>query len=354
MNAWLRKGFSPALVARSKLYPVSPFWEPGHRFLSCDVCLPMSTPQVQIIASKRVVAVGETFSIKVIASATAGLTALWWFGRETGITAMDKAHWHDLSGEPFHEEVWENISLNAAGVYTFGANSRDVLYGVEIGVPHQASEGAGIAECVVEVRDDISYDHQVDRVRADYGKPAAWATWMKSADVRARYEPVWNRSRAVPTTLKLAFNYGGAPLAYNPPWASESQHMEVMDELATQSFPGLNFDFLFGADPATTDMQVVVGGNGVVSHAGGNYAYLYYETIFGHEFGHILNVPHHYAGNDVANPIFLPPGENHCVMARNSNQYCSACRAAMHLDLNADTSAAVSAAMSDISGRYPY
>jgi len=339
---------------RLKLWPRKRFWEDVQRRFHCDVCLPVAVPQVEIIASKRVVAVGEAFDVKVIGSALAGLRAVWWFGRETGIAPLDQAHWHDLSGENYHEEIWTGVTIDRAGVYTLGANSRDVLYGVELGVPHQASEGAGIDECVVEVRDDISYDAQVDTVAARYGKPAAWVTWMKSADIRARYEPVWDRCRSVPTTLKLAFRYGGAPLAYDPPWAGEHEHMEALDRMAELSFPDLELDFLFGADPATTDMLVEVGGLGGTSHAGGNYAYLYYETIFGHEFGHVLNVPHHYPGADVSTTIHMPPGEDHCVMARNSNQYCSGCRAAMHLDLDADTSAELSAVGADILGRYPY
>lgn len=337
-----------------KLRPRKPFWKSPPRTLFCDAGLSTAFPQVQIIASKRVVQVGETFDIKVIGSSSVGLKAVWWFGRGTGIVEIDKAHWHGLAGETYHEEIWTGITIKQPGVFRFGANSRDVLYGVELGVPHQASEGAGISECVVEVRKDISYDKQVDLVKAKYGRSNEWQVWMKSAEVRVRYEPAWQRSRSVPTTLKLAVRYGGAPLSYDPPWEDEHQHMSALDEMATLSFPDLEFEFLFGVDPATTDMLVEVGGLGGTSQAGGNYAYLYYETIFGHEFGHILNIPHHYPGADTSTTIFLPPGEDHCVMARNSNQYCSGCRAAMHLNLNADTSAELSAIASDILSRYPY
>jgi hypothetical protein len=177
---------------------------------------------------------------------------------------------------------------------------------------------------------------------------------MKSAEIRGRYEIAWERSRTVPTTLKLAFRYGGAPLAYNPPWVDEHQHMEVLDEMATLAFPGLNFEFLYGADPATTDMLIEVGGLGGISRAGGNQGYLYYETIFGHEFGHFLNIPHHYPGADTSTQIFMPPGEDKCVMARNSNQYCTGCKAAMHLNLDVDTSAGLAVITGDIMSRYPY
>jgi hypothetical protein len=337
-----------------KLRPKKPLWSFQPRLILCDVGLPTAIPQVQIIASKRAVQVGEPFNIKVIGSSSIGLRAIWWFGRGTGITEIDKAHRHDLAGEMFYEEIWEGVTLDRPGIFTFGANSRDILYGVELGVPHQASEGAGISECVVEVRDDISYNQQVNVVKAAFGKTDDWEAWMKSDEIRARYEGAWDRCRAIPTTLKLAFRYGGAPLAYDPPWEDEHQHMEALDEMGNLSFPGLSFEFLFGADPATTDMLVEVGGIGGTSYAGGNYAYLYYETIFGHEFGHILNIPHHYPGADITQMIFMPPGEDKCVMARNSNQYCSGCRAAMHLDLNADTSNELSVVSSNILVRYPY
>jgi hypothetical protein len=338
----------------SKLLPRRPFWEYVPRRVICDLWYLVSYPQVQIIASKRAVQIGEPFDIKVIGSSSVGLRAVWWFGRGTGIPDIDRAHWHDLSGETFHEEIWEGVTINNPGMYSLGANSRDILYGSEIGVPHQASEGAGISECTIEVRADISYDEQVEVIKSRYGKTSEWRNWMKSSDIRARYQPAWDRCRSVPTTLKIAFRYGGAPLAYDPPWESEHQHMNVFDQMATLSFPSLNFEFLFGVDSTTTDMLVEVGGIGMTSHAGGNYAYLYYETIFGHEFGHVLNIAHHYPGADITTRIYMPPGEDYCVMARNSNQYCSGCRAAMHLDLNADTGTELSTVSGDILSRYPY
>ncbi len=168
----------------------------------------------------------------MIGCASSGLKAVWWSGRGTGEVELDKAHWHALSGEAYHEQIWEVVTVDSPGTYTFGANSRDVLYGVELGVPHQASEGAGIDECVVRVRADISHDEQVNVVRARYGTSHGWATWMKSADIRARYEPARERSRTVPTMLKLAFRYAGAGLVYDPPWVDEHEHMDLPDELA--------------------------------------------------------------------------------------------------------------------------
>ncbi|MEN8181148.1 MAG: hypothetical protein ABFS46_01285 [Myxococcota bacterium] len=314
-------------------------------------------PDVRIIASKRVVAVGEPFDIVVIGHSPIGLKAIWWFGQGTGNVDHDKAHWHALTGENAAEQAWTGLSLGQPGTYTFGANARDTLYGVQLGVPHQASEGAGIDTCFVEVRTDTSYDAQVDLIKGQTGRSDAWEQWMKSAQIRPRYEPVWNRSHTSPTTIRGAFRYGGAPVAYSPPWPSEDDHMAALEQLGELTFPPIGFWTVFNGDAAVSDVVVEVRGGGTTSQAFLNESprrvYLYYEAIFGHEFGHVLDVPHHYIGSDVSNPVHLPPGETKCVMARNASMYCSGCRTAMHLDQYVDNSAAVGGISSDINSRYP-
>jgi len=339
---------------RAPLFPVKPFLPTLPPCAPCDGAFTNLPPRVQIIASKRVVATGSPFSIKVLASSTIGLKKIWWFGIDTGLSELDRGSSHELSGELSHEQIWDGVMINEPGVYKLGADSRDILHGVEPGVPHQASEGAGISECAIEVRGDLSYGVQVDLIRDRNGKTRDWQRWMASDDIRARYEPVWEFSRDLPTTLKLAFAYGGGPLAYDPPWSNELQHMNVLAKLASLVFPGLNFDFLFGADPDVADMQVAVGGLGEASRAGGRGAYLYYETIFAHEFGHLLRVLHHYFGADIDNLVFLPPGEDRCTMARSGPEYCSGCRAAMHLDLEAANADEIHRINDDILDRYPY
>lgn len=324
------------------------------QFSSCDVCVPAAVPRVQVIASKRVVKVGEPFDVKVIGSASAGLKAIWWFGQGTGIAELDRAHWHAVPGAPkYAEHVWSGVTIGKAGTYTLGANSRDVKYGVELGVAHQASEGAGLATCVVEVRADTSYDAQVELVRAKHMKTAAWASWMKSPQIRERYAPVWEASRTAPTTFKMAFRYGAEPVPYDPPWSSETEHMKALAQLADLAFPGLRFDFLFGVPPESGDVNVTVRGFGDISNALGTEVYLYYETIFAHEFGHILLVQHHYVNDNPSFPVFLPPGEEKCVMIRNSNRYCSGCSAAMHLDPAVDNGAKSAQVSAGILDRYP-
>lgn len=314
-------------------------------------------PEVRVIASKRVVAPGEPFDITVVGHSPIGLAAIWWFGQGTGDVDHDKAHWQPQTGEHEAERTWQGITLAQPGTYSFGANARDTLYGVQVGVPHQASEGAGIHTCTVEVRTDTGYDAQVDRVKAATGKNDAWEQWMKSTQIRARYQPVWQRASTAPTTVRVSFRYGGAPVVYTPPWASEADHMDALDELCGLVFAPIEFWAEPGAPLATADVVYEVRGSGTTSQAFPGESpprvYLYYEPILGHEFGHILNVPHHYIGSDIANPVHLPPGETKCVMARNASTYCSGCRAAMHLDPFVDHGAAILAISSDINSRYP-
>jgi hypothetical protein len=197
------------------------------------------------------------------------------------------------------------------------------------------------------------YDTQMRAFRDRYGKGVMWYAWMLSN--RDRYEPVFKAAHALPCPLTIAFGYE-TQLAYNPPWPSEAVHMTTSNTMADGSFPGYHFDFRFGADPTSTYGRVVAG------HVGTSYAdyrtvYLHYETIFGHEFGHVLNVLHHYTDGDedrtMGRGLHFPPFERGCIMDRNEDQYCSACRAALNIPLDATTSAASDQADNDILSRYP-
>ena len=198
-----------------------------------------------------------------------------------------------------------------------------------------------------------AYRCHVHHYKQTYGKSAAWEQWM--LDNRSRYETVFTHASAAPAVINLAFRYDTTPIAYHPPWTDEAQHMTALKTLAEASYPGYHFVFQFGGDPVASYANVIAGIPSNASHASGKEVYVYYETIFAHEFGHIMGVQHHYdtlpqigAGNH------FPPGEVGCLMDRNSNQYCSACRTALRIPLDANTDAAIGAAVSDIFHRYPY
>jgi hypothetical protein len=106
-------------------------------------------PWVNIDLSPAVVAAGEPFTITVRAFAQAGLDMYWWFGA-TGIEPLDKAHIRAGLGQLSGAASW-TVTIDQPGTYTFGANARDQLYWTDPGVPHQASEGCGLAWDEVEV-----------------------------------------------------------------------------------------------------------------------------------------------------------------------------------------------------------
>jgi hypothetical protein len=196
------------------------------------------------------------------------------------------------------------------------------------------------------------YDVQVKSFRARYGKSAEWEGWMLTN--RDRYEPVFNAVHRLPCPLTIAVSYQ-TPLAYNPPWSSESEHMAALAAMGEPVFPGYRFSFLFGADPGATYAQAILGVPGN-SSGGGKVLRLHYETIFPHEFGHVVNVLHHYSDADlstIGQGLHFPPGERGCVMDRNDEQYCSACRAALNVALDVDNGPAAMAASSAILARYP-
>jgi hypothetical protein len=200
---------------------------------------------------------------------------------------------------------------------------------------------------------EVTYEEHVSNNRQLYGKTAEWEEWMLAN--RGRYENAYLKSRDRPAVLDLAFRYDSTPIAYNPPWANEDEHMVAMESLAEPAFPGYNFDFTFQGNIGSAYANVVAGIPTITSHASGDTVWLYYETIFNHEFGHVMGIHHHYDTDaETGQGNHLPPGESKCIMDRNSNQWCSACRTALHLPLDVDNEAEISAAASNIILRYPY
>jgi hypothetical protein len=196
------------------------------------------------------------------------------------------------------------------------------------------------------------YEVQVKSFRSRYGKNAQWESWMLAN--RARYENVVNASLALSCPITIAVSYA-TPLQYNPPWINETEHMLALKRLAELHFPGYQFDFRFGLERSAAYAQCILGQPGDSSGDPATRTLrLHYETIFGHEFGHIVNVLHHYEGDSLGNSGFhFPPGESLCIMDRNDNQYCSACRTALNVALDVDNYQAIDDAMEVIYDRYP-
>ena len=194
------------------------------------------------------------------------------------------------------------------------------------------------------------YEVQVRSFAARYAKDSAWISWMLAN--ASRYAAVFQAAHSVPCPLPISVTYQN-PVAYNPPWTSEAEHMTALDQMADPAYPGYQFDFRFGPDPSAY-AHATLGIPTNNSYQSGNNIYLYYETIFPHEFGHVLRLMHHYDTVDaIGAGQHFPPGESGCTMDRTTNQFCSACRTALNIPLDVDDGAAISAASQAILSRYP-
>ncbi len=140
-------------------------------------------------------------------------------------------------------------------------------------------------------------------------RPDCPYVWYQSAYVRARRSDPQHRS------FRIGVRYE-RPIGYDPPWASEEDHLLALVSMAELAFPGWSFQFRANDDEA--EFQVVLGHEGI-SYAYNGVVYLVWETIFNHEFGHLIGLGHHYCepGGEFCSKNY-PPGEGPCVMTRES------------------------------------
>lgn len=197
------------------------------------------------------------------------------------------------------------------------------------------------------------FEAQVADYKVTYGKSNEWENWMTAN--KARYEATFVASSAKPATITISFRYETAPINYAPAWASEAEHMSVFTTMAQGAYPGYNFNFEFEGDTSSSYANIIAGLAINNSYAFGKNVYLYYETIFNHEFGHIMKLPHHYdTVAQIGDGLHMPPGDTLCLMDRTSSMYCSACRTALGIPLDITDTTDMDNAMADILGRYPY
>lgn len=150
------------------------------------------------------------------------------------------------------------------------------------------------------------YEVQVKSFRAHYDKSSEWETWMMNN--RIHYEGAFGIAKEAPSTLIIAFRYDTTPIAYEPPWTSEAQHMSALETLTELTYAGCDFRFVFLGEPDSSYANVIAGIPTNDSFARGRDLYLYYETIVCHEFAHIMGLIHHYgAGTVCAEPFSLSP-----------------------------------------------
>lgn len=230
------------------------------------------------------------------------------------------------------------------------------------GVP-VAQLGNLVVTPTLRIRELSAYERRVDQFKNRYGKSAEWQGWM--LDNRDRYGGAFIRSVEAPSRLDIAFRYDSEPLAYDPPWANETEHMNALQALAEPLYVGYDLNFIFNGDTDSSYANVIAGipatdtfPDGTpyaISHASGKNMYFWYETIFNHEFGHIMGLSHHYDSIDEAGMgRHMPPGESRCEMDKTGPLLCSACRTALNIPLDVDNADMIREAVTEIRRRYPY
>ncbi|TSC84853.1 MAG: hypothetical protein G01um101413_237 [Parcubacteria group bacterium Gr01-1014_13] len=205
----------------------------------------------------------------------------------------------------------------------------------------------------------LGYEAEMAAYQAKIGMLPEWADWM------LKRKNTWSRaylSGRHEHEVNVYVRYEN-PVLYNPPWTNEAEHFATLKRLAELQFPGWSFTFLeyqpgMDADQLPGhDIVATLGGTGT-SYGGGHKVYLVYETIFAHEFGHTLGLHHHYCGSgnepgDHTCPEAYPPGEDECIMNRNSVSFGPTENTFLLLTTGERWDEEIATAMSNILDRYP-
>lgn len=142
-----------------------------------------TAPTVLLSSNLMTVTAGQSFILTIEGTSEVGLASVWWYGTNTGVTDASVVFSYPASptsttqfttsvsnptkldrafGSPYFSTAQavknysfsSSVTIHAAGVYKFGANSRDILYPVP-GEAHQASEGAGVSYITITVTDAL-------------------------------------------------------------------------------------------------------------------------------------------------------------------------------------------------------
>lgn len=208
--------------------------------------------------------------------------------------------------------------------------------------PPDAEPPPALEEIVLAEYENDAYAFELDN-----GLPIGWADWM--IERKARFAGAYVRART-DRRVRVEVRYD-APIAYDPPWADENEHMRALERMAELAYVG--WDFSFSLDDPQAEFFAVLGHSGT-SYADGDTVYLVWEGIFLHEFAHLLGIQHHYCdccGQDAC-PDLYPPGEGTCIMSRTSATWGPAEQFVLGLGQQRHDEE-VAAAISDINGRYP-
>ncbi len=224
-----------------------------------------------------------------------------------------------------------------------------------VSAPIPADTDASVVDAPISPSDEEIMANYLTDVH-DYWENGEWRSWMiqrknwwSSAYISGRRDH----------EIHVYVRYEN-PVLYNPPWSSEAEHFNALSWLANLQFPGWDFAFSTYYEGVEVDMKgydvVAVLGHKGVSNASGRTVYLVYETIFAHEFGHILGLHHHYCGDSSSNehcPEAYPPDEGPCIMDRNSVSFGPTENNFLLLTTRERQDEDISMAMNNILDRYP-
>ena len=206
-----------------------------------------------------------------------------------------------------------------------------------------------------------NYEADVAAYQEEVGMPPEWATWMiEKKDWWSKAYISGRRDHEARVYVRYERD-----IDYDPPWPGETEaereaaHFATLEYMAELQFPGWDFTFLEYYEGVEDDLKgndvVAVLGHSGTSNASGHTIYLVYEAIFGHEFGHTIGLHHHYCGGTGSDqcPEAFPPGEDKCVMARNSASFGPTENYFLLQTTGERPDDEIAAIISDINSRYP-
>lgn len=199
-----------------------------------------------------------------------------------------------------------------------------------------------------------AYTRAMKEYQKEFSLSEEWTSWM--IDHYDRYCRAFNIGNfyreQYQNTIFLSLNYyHDVSVPYTESYPEE-EHEKDFERLIELTFPGYSVVAEFGREPEKSHGIVYLNAPG--SSANRRQINLHYETIIGHEFGHFLGLSHHYDTIEEINQgKNMPPGEEKCVMDRNSSQYGSSDRAALNINLEIDNGKEIHELVTKILNKYP-
>lgn len=200
-----------------------------------------------------------------------------------------------------------------------------------------------------------AYEQSMKEYQEEFDLSEEWLEWM--VDNYNRYCRAFNVGNFYQEEyqnkifLSLQY-YNNTPVPYTGSYPKE-EHEQDIERLLELTFPGYDIIAKFGRNPENSHGVVYLNAP-QISHADRKEIYLHYEAIISHEFGHFLGLIHHYdSEQEIGLGMNMPPGEEKCIMDLSSQEYGSADRAALTIDLDVNNAEEISALIKKINSKYP-